>query len=125
MGTTLSNGYKKPAIRDTDWYDQIEDNIDRVNSHVHDGTDGDKLSALNITKSFSTVSSGSWGADLGNSTYRQTIAMPTGHEFDNAVFFIYDTDNNCQIFGEIEKIDANSYYLYVNDNTLNLKVIYA
>lgn len=125
MGTTLSNGFKKPSAGDTDWWDQLEDNIDQTNSHDHDGTDSEKIAAKNITKSTSTIAAADWGSDAGGATYSATITMPAGHEFDNAVMLIYDTDNGDQIYPSLAKVNSTSYTITVNDNTLNLKVIYA
>lgn len=125
MGTTLSNGYKRPSAGDTDWWDQQEDNIQRMNDHDHDGVTGEKIAARNVTKSTSTIAASDWGSDLGGSSYSCTVSMPAGHEFDNAVFLIYDTDSGAQIQPTLTKVNATSFTLMVNDNTLNLKVIYA
>ena len=125
MSTTLSNGYKKPTAGDTDFWTQLEDNITRVNDHTHDGTDGEKLLAKDITKSTTTILAASWSADAGGSTFTNSVTMPTGHLFDNAVIMVVDTDNGDVIHPGIDKTGASAFTITVNDNTLNLKVIYA
>src|SRR5690606_29943587 len=125
MGTTTTMGYQKPAIRDSDWWDQIEHNIDRMDSHDHDGTDGEKIAAKNITKSTTTITSNDWGSDSGGSTFTYSVTMPSGHEFDNAVIMVKDTDSGDVIYPTITKTGASAFDITVNDNTLNLTVIYA
>ena len=43
MAITLSNGYIKPEDGDTGavWFDALEDNIQRVNDHNHDGSNSE------------------------------------------------------------------------------------
>ena len=125
MGTTLSNGFKKPAIRDSDWWTQLEDNIEQVNSHDHDGVDSNKITANNITKGTTTIAAADWSVDAGGSTFTKAVTMPSGYTFDNAVIMVMDTDTGDQLFPTITKTGASAYTISVNDNTLNLKVIYA
>jgi hypothetical protein len=125
MGTTTTYGYKKPTSGDTDWWDQLEDNIDQMDDHAHDGVSGIKIEAKNVTKSTNTIANTDWSADAGGSTYSYTLTMPTGHIFDNAVMSFIDTDNNIQIFPTVVKASASTMTITVNDNTLNVRVIYA
>ena len=125
MGTTLSNGYKKPEKRDSDWWDQLISNIERINAHEHDGVNSDKISSGNVTKSTATIADTEWGSDLGGSTYTKSMTMPDGYVFDNTVIYVFETDGGDQIYPTITKTAESTFNLTVNDNTLNLKVIYA
>lgn len=129
MSVTLSNGYRKPQTGDrgSSWMDDIEFNIERLNNHKHDGIDSEKLSPHNFNKPTAILSSANWGSDLGGSTYKQTVSLPANFNFDETFFkFIISggTYDGTVIYPSIVKVSNNTYDVYINDNTLNLKVIY-
>lgn len=129
MGTTLSNGYKKPQTgdRSSSWMDDIEFNIERVNSHKHDGIDSEKLNPKDFNKPTATILAASWGSDLGGSTYKQTVNLPANYSFDETYFkFIISggTYDGTVIYPSLVKVSSTSYDVYINDNTLTLKVVY-
>ena len=75
MSTTLSKGYKLPSAGDdsTTWMSNIEDNIQRLNDHDHDGTDSALIDGSKISKATAieiSDSDGSW-VDGGSSTYNR------------------------------------------------------
>lgn len=117
---TLSNGYYQPEDDDTGdvFWDALAANWARVNSHSHDGTDSEVLTATT-----QSVSAGSWSADLGGGKYRQLITMPTGLAFDTCAVQCRLASGHI-IYPTIEKVSSNTFYLYVNDNTLGLTVVY-
>lgn len=121
MSVTLSYGYKKPENADTGdtFFANIVDDITLVNDHTHNGTNSARLAGT----ASSTISSGSWGADLGSSTYRQTITLPTG--------FVYDTttidmrlSNGEKVYAKIQKVSSTQYYVFTNDNTQDYVAVY-
>lgn len=129
MSTTLSKGYKKPSTGDrgSSFYPNLEDNIELSNSHKHDGVDGEKINVKDLTVTSQTISSASWGADLGGSTYRQLITLPTGMTFNDMVpkFQISGGgDDGKVIHPTIVKASSTTYYCYVNDNTIAVLVTY-
>lgn len=129
MSETLSNGYKNPETGDrgSSWFADLNFNIERVNNHTHDGTNSELLNASNITKSSATISAGSWGSDLGGSTYKQTITLPGSFTFDNTIlkFFISGGSADGQlIFPTVIKQSSTTYDVYINDNSQALKVVY-
>lgn len=122
---TLSYGYKKPE--DGDWgsifWDALAFDIDRVNSHNHDGSNSASISAGSFAVSTQTISSANWVSTSGG-MFRQLLTMPG--------LFTYDTRNisfRIATTGEILHIDtlkvaANTYYVYTNDETLDAVAIY-
>lgn len=129
MSTTLSKGYKNPDTGDrgTSWFADLNFNIVRVNAHSHDGSDSEFILAKNITKASATISSASWGADLGGSSYKQTITLPNGYTFDNTLmkFFLSGgTDDGHIIYPTIVKISSTTFDVYINDNSQTVKVLY-
>jgi hypothetical protein len=124
---TLSRGYKKPDTGDRGsvFFPALESNIVRVNSHSHDGVNSELLSASLIQKGLQTILNTNWGADLGGSTYVQTVTLPTGWVFDNAVMSFYISGTGVRIWPSIVKLTTTTYSVEVNDNTLTLTATYA
>lgn len=125
MSITLSNGYQIPEDGDSGWWDLLIANWTRMNGHTHDGVDSNKIPASNIEKGFSNIEAADWSADQGGSTFEALVTMPDGYTFDNSIITVIDLDNGYQIFPTIGRVTENSLSIIVNDNTLNLKVLYA
>lgn len=121
MASTLSNGYVLP--QDTDagsvFFTAIQDNIERLNGHSHDGSD----SAL-LTVTTQTVSSGSWSSTGSAGLYRQQVDLPGSLAFDDIAIEFRDS-NGVQVALEVEKIDSDSYYVYTNDNSETYTALYS
>lgn len=111
----LSKGWKKPETGDFGdvWFDALEDNIEQSNSHDHDGVDSEKIVALNLTKSTTTVVSGSF-ADQGNGYWRATVTVPLSKLVDDFVITVKDPTTKEPIYLKIEKLNATQFYLYTN-----------
>lgn len=125
---TLSFGYLKPETGDKGsvWFPALEDNIQQLNDHTHDGITSSKISAGAIEALTQTLTFGNWNLVVAG-TYRQLVTMPGALQFDTAPKrFVLDTAPYVghEIFPSIEKVTANTFYVYINNNTLNLKVIY-
>lgn len=126
MSTTLSKGYKKPATGDRGsvWFSNLEDNIDLVNSHEHDGTDGEKIKSKNISSTTSSIASGDWGSDSGGSTYSATVTFPSGVTYENHTLSFIDDATGDRIFPTVTKASSTTMTVTVNDNTLDLTIVY-
>jgi len=130
MSTTTTMGYKKPQTGDrgSSYFPDLEHNIDLSDSHKHDGTDGVKINPKDLDHQISTIASASWAAVSGQAgTYSQTITMPTGYTMDTALIYVWingGSDDGARIYPSIVKASSNTYTIYVNDNSLALKVIY-
>lgn len=118
----IANGYKLPELDDDGsvWFSALEFDITRLASHSHDGTTG----AL-LTATAQAISSASWAATSGlPGTYDQTVTMPGSLTYD-ACSLELRLSNGTRIYPTVTKISANSYKVYVNDNTLNLTAVYS
>lgn len=118
---TLSKGYKKPVAPSTgdQFFPAMEENIQRMNDHVHDGTTGaiTPNSTQNILKADWVSVSG--GAGL----YSQVVTLPTGRSYDTTdISFRLSTGEI--VNPTVEKVDATSYRVYTNDNTKDYVAIY-
>lgn len=129
MSTTLSNGYKKPSTGDTGsvFFKDLENNIQKVNDHTHNGQDSEKILSKDIVKSLETIQSTSWGAMSDNGDYTQTITMPLNYEFDKVQMefrIASGPEIGSVIFPTITKVSANSYTITQDDNTIDIQVVY-
>jgi hypothetical protein len=111
----LSKGYKKPETGDFGdvWFPALEDNIDLMNSHNHDGVNGEKISALNLSASTTTVLAASF-ADQGNGYWRATVTVPGGGLVDNFVIAVKDPTTKEPIQLRMEKLSSTQFYIYTN-----------
>lgn len=118
--TTLSKGYKKPsapAYGDT-VFPAMEENIQLMNDHTHNGTNG----AL-IANTAQSVSSADWGSDLGGGTYRQLLTVPTGFAYDTARMQVRRSTGEA-VFPTIERASSTTFYLYTNNNSISYTINY-
>lgn len=118
--TTLSKGYKKPSdpCYGDVFYPAMEDNIQQMNDHTHNGTDG----AL-IASTTQSVSAGSWGSDLGGGTYRQLITMTSPFVYDSTRIEVRRSTGE-MAYPTIEKVSSNTFYIYTNDNSVAYTISY-
>lgn len=127
--TTTTYGYKLPSNGDRDWYANLNFNTSRIDAHTHNGTDSPLLPTSNFTKGTSTIAAGSWSAVAGQAgTFQQTVTLPSGYFMTSiAPTFIINSGPSLGnvIYPSIEWISTTSYKIYINDNTLALKAIYA
>lgn len=124
---TLTYGFQKPETGDKGsvFWEALEENIQQLNDHTHNGSDSAQLTPAAMAGQTQSVAA-SW-TSVGNGLYRQLITMPGTLQFDDVSMRMYITngdDANYEIYPSILKVTANTFYIYVNDNTLTLKVIY-
>lgn len=121
---TLTYGYKKPEDNDkgTVVFPAMEDNIDRLDGHNHDGTNSAILNINSLTGIIQTLLSASWTLVVSG-TYRQQVTMPAGLDYDN-VNISFRLNNGDYVFPTVEKISTTQYYVYTNDNTQTYKAFY-
>lgn len=111
----LSKGYKKPETGDFGdvWFPALEDNIDLMNSHTHNGVDGEKISVINLLASTLTVTAASF-ADQGDGYWRATVTVPSGGLVDNYVVAVKDPTTKEPVQLRMEKLSSTQFYLYTN-----------
>ena len=123
---TLTYGHKLPEDGDKGsvWFPALEDNINQDDAHSHNGTDSAKISSASVTNLTQAIASGSWVA-VGDGTgrFRQAVTLPGTVTFDTLIIRFRDASGNIYYLNT-EKISANSFYVYINDNTLDLTAIY-
>jgi len=125
VSTTLTYGQIVPATGDTGatFWSNLEDNFTRIDSHDHDGSNSKQLTVSSVTGVTDTIASGSW-ALVANGIYRQLVTMPTGMNYDDFNPVFRDASGHI-LFLTVEKNSVSSYYVYINDNSVTLTVLYA
>ena len=123
---TLSYGYKKPQTGDKGsiYFPALEDDIQRLNDHTHNGTDSAKLTAASITTVQGSISAASWGAVSGKTgLFFQEVSMPIGFTYDTYALSFRDTAGD-SLFLQTEKTGSGTYNVYCNDSALDVVVLY-
>lgn len=125
MATTQTYGRIKPETGDrgSTFFPALETNIDKCEAHDHDGVTGKKIASKSLTSTTSTIQAADWSADQGGSTYFTDVTLPSGVTFENHVLGFIDA-SGCHIFPTVEKQSATVMRVTVNDNTLDLTVVY-
>lgn len=118
---TLSYGFKKPQNDDTGdvFWPALSANWQLVNDHTHDG-----VNTPLVAVATQSLLSASWSADLGGGLYRQLVTLAGGRTFDGTSIEIRLSSGHV-IFPTIEKVSSTTFYVYVNDNSLNLTAVYS
>lgn len=121
---TLSYGYQKPQTGDLGpvVFPALENNIQRLNDHNHDGSNSAQLTRTAVASSTQILSSVNWVA-TSNGNYRQAVTMPAGFDYDTISLEFRLTDFSI-FHPTVERISDTSFYVYINDNTQNVTVIY-
>ena len=113
----LSKGFKLPETGDLGsvWFPAMEDNINQMNTHDHDGSDSEKIKAINLinTGSTLTVAGGSF-VDQGDGYWRATVTVPSLGTVDNFVVTAKDPTTKDPIFLKMEKLSSTQFYIYTN-----------
>lgn len=122
---TLSNGYLLPDSGDRGnvFFPALEDNIQRVNDHTHNGSNSEKLtpeSFVGLTDILSLVPA-NWVLQASG-LYRAPVVMPGNKTFDTTTISLRLNDK--PVYGDIEKLTSNTFYVYVNDPSISVTVLY-
>ena len=125
MATTLSYGYVKPQTGDKGsvFFPALEDNITRLNDHTHNGTNSARLTATSADAVSQSISAASW-ASQGGGMYRQTVTMPSFIFFDTHAIQFRNSSTGEIMYLQAVKVTSNTYYVYINDNSIDLKAVY-
>jgi len=120
----LSKGFKLPETGDFGdvWFPALEDNIQQLNDHDHNGVNSPKISAVALTGYVDTVLQAAF-IDQGNGYYRALISVPGGLTVDNFVITVKDPTTKDIMYLKQEKFNASSYYLFTN-SPQNVEVYY-
>lgn len=122
---TLSYGFKKPQTGDKGsvFWPALEQDIQQLNDHNHDGANSTKLTAKSIVGVSGALLAAAWVATSGG-TYRAQVTTPAGVAFNDYGLIFRITSSGHVIYPTVEKIDATNFYVYSNDNTIGLTYLF-
>lgn len=120
---TLTYGYKLPETNDRGptVFPALEDNIQQVNDHNHDGANSAKLSAGSIEGVAQNVLAAGW-VSQPEGLYRQVVTMPGAFDYDKVSITVRLSTGE-YVVPTIEKISTTQFYVYTNDNTVSYVVL--
>jgi hypothetical protein len=130
MSTTTTHGLVKPATGDRGslFWPALADAIQRLNDHTHNGSDAEYINASVITKTTNTLVAASWSAVSGQpGTYSQVETVPLGFTVDGSCpkFMVGSgSDAGAILYLSTAKLTSTTYTVYINDNTIDVKVVY-
>src|SRR5688572_16202434 len=123
---TLSYGFFKPQSGDKGsvFWEKLEDNFQQLNDHTHNGVNSSKLGPSAVTGVVQNLTAASWVL-VANGIYRQLVTMPGTLQFNEVVmeFLINSGSDSGNIYyPTVLRASDNTYYVYINDNTLDVRV---
>jgi hypothetical protein len=125
MATTLSFGYTKPQDGDKgqQLFDALEANWQQVNDHNHEGTNSAKLGSAALNHTSQALANSNWSS-VGNGIFRQVVSTVGGLSYENYEVVFRNSANGDRLFLDTEKISTSQFYVYCNDSSVDLTVIY-
>lgn len=122
---TLTYGFQKPSPNDPGSivFPAMEQNIERLDNHNHNGLNSRKLEAASIAATTETIASASWVAD-SDGLFSQVVTLPAGYNYGTCSMKFRLPDGS-DIFPEIEREADNQYKIIFADNSTNVIALYA
>lgn len=121
---TLSYGYKKPETNDKGpiVFPALEDNIQQLNDHTHDGSDSAQIPSSSILPTVQTLLAADW-VSLGGGNYHQQVNIQPGFTFDLCQMSFRNPDGS-YVFPSVTRVSDLIFDVTSNDNTIDMKVYY-
>jgi hypothetical protein len=122
---TLTYDFEKPETGDKGdvFFPALEDNVQKLNDHTHNGVNSAKITSSSVTTTTQAILAAGW-VSQGGGTYRQLVTMSGSLLYNDYFINVKLTSSGHQVFPVIEKVSANTFYVYINDNTLDLTLYY-
>lgn len=122
---TLSKGFKKPQSGDKGsvWFPALEDDIQQLNDHTHNGADSQAIPGGNIQNSVVVIAAVDWVVFAPG--YRFLLSIPAGYTYDGThkeVRISGGPADGAIVNPTIEKVSNSTMYVYTNDNTVAFAV---
>lgn len=128
---TTTYGYRVPETGDPakgigGWYESVEFDVDRVDSHNHDGINSRLLSSTAIPTETVSVLAAGWVAD--GPAYKQTVTMPAAvsdiNDFSVRFYHtapVAEVGKNAQLAWK--RVTATTVEVYCSDNTAEFVMV--
>lgn len=122
---TLSNGFKLPEENDKGsvFFPALEDNIQQLNDHTHDGANSNKLALTAVVTQSQTLTAAGW-TSVGTDKYRQQVTMPVSLSYDDVTITFRHSTTGQVIHLSHAKVSATSFEVFTYNPSLELRVVY-
>ena len=122
---TLSFGFKKPENGDTGSivFPALEDNIQQLNDHNHDGVNSSLLTTASFTPVTATALLANWVL-VANGIYSQTITLPGAFAYDTTTITVKHGTTGDLIRPRIDKVSNSQFEIFTNDNSIDFALSY-
>jgi hypothetical protein len=119
----LSYGYKKPepGDRGSIFFPAMEENIQRMNDHSHNGIDSAPLSATSIASGSVTALAAAWVL-VYPGKYKQSKSTPPGFTMNSYATISRLVSTGQVINPTIDKTALLTFDIYSPDNTVDIEV---
>ena len=123
MITTLY-GYKIPQNTDRGpvVFPALEDNIQRLNDHDHDGVNSKPLTPVAVAATAVTIIAANW-VFVSTGIYKQVVTVPVGYDYDK-IHKEFRLADGSELTPSLKRLSATQFEIYVNDNTLDIGIYY-
>ena len=124
MGT-LTYGIYRPEDGDKGkpLFEKLEENWQQVNDHNHDGANSAKLGSSSLEHTSQNITSGSW-VSQPNGMYRQLVSAVGGLAYEGYEIMCRNTASGDRLYLDTEKVAASQFYIYSNDNSIDVTIYY-
>jgi hypothetical protein len=105
----------------------LELNAELFRDHVHTGSDSGAIACRYLTKGSVALVSGDWVATGSTNGWKQTVTCPTGYTVAGSNWTVKVTsgaDQGATIYPSIVRQSATTFDVIVNDNALNLTILF-
>ena len=112
---TLSNGYVVPEDGDFGdiWFDILENNIQRINDHTHNGVDSSPISSVSVQAFSGSIAEADFAVQA-DGRFRATTTVPAGGAFDTLQVIYRDPTTKEQMYLSYERASVTQFYTYIN-----------
>lgn len=139
MPSTTVYGYLNPITGDLSkgangWMHSLNFDWDRIDGHTHNGIDSAFLTPAAVVPATVTAVSGGWGANTGGSGlpsagYVQTVTTPPAvGEINNFSVTFRQSSSGVKQYQPLElfytRVTGTSFYLYSNDNSIDVLCVF-
>lgn len=121
---TLTYGYKKPETNDKGpiVFPALEQNIQQLNDHNHDGANSRKLTSASIDSIPQIILAANW-VSLGGGNYHQQVPLLPGYDYDLVTLSFREPVTGAYLYPSILKVSASVADIFSNDPS-NMILIY-
>lgn len=124
MATTLSYGYIQPQNGDKGsiWFPALNDNIQQLNDHTHDGVTSALIAATSIAAGTVNIPAGSWTLSSPG-LYQQDVTVPAGYNTAGYSITFYLNTGEI-ILPSISILSSTSFRIFGPSNTLSYIAVF-